>query len=70
MIYPNLGKVMRERGLTQKAIAEKLSVRENTVSDWFSGRHQMTIETAFDMRDRFFEGMNIEYLFTKSPETK
>jgi hypothetical protein len=30
----------------------------------------MTIETAFDMRDRLFEGMNIEYLFTKSPETK
>lgn len=57
---------MSKRGLTQKAIANKLCVRENTVSDWLSGRHAMSIETAFELRDQFFNDMQFEYLFSRS----
>lgn len=63
MRYQNLEDEMRARGVNRNDIATELGVRPNTVTDWLSGKHSMSVPTAFAIRDAFFDGVSIDYLF-------
>jgi transcriptional regulator with XRE-family HTH domain len=65
LIYHNLKAAMTSAGITQKTIAQTMGVRESTVTDWFSGKHSIKLETALEMRDRLFPDEGIEDLFAR-----
>lgn len=65
MIYHNLKSAMDRAGINQKTIARTMGVRESTVTDWFSGKHAIKLETAFEIRDRLFPNEGLEELFAR-----
>jgi len=63
MRYPNLKREMERYGVSRSDIATGLRVRPNTVTDWLSGKHGMPANAAFEIRDTFFPGKTVDYLF-------
>ncbi|MBA7691032.1 hypothetical protein ES703_99570 [subsurface metagenome] len=43
-----LGRILKERGIKQKWLAEKIGVSEATVSNWVKGRHTPQPEFMFE----------------------
>lgn len=67
MIFPNLRAEMARYGIKQKDIAEKLyNGAESRVSERLNGKYQMDIDECIALRDKFFPGMTIDYLFDKN----
>ena len=69
MKYPNLKAEMVRTGTTGKMIAGYLGIRETTLSTWINGTTDagFPISKAAMVRDEFFEGMSLDYLFSETP---
>lgn len=65
--YPNLYAEMRRYGITQAMIAEHVGKAEVTVHNWLTGRTSVPISFCFEIRDHFFDGMTVDYLFSTTP---
>lgn len=65
--YPNLRAEMTRYGVTQSMIAEHLGKSDATVVNWFAGKYSIPISACFSIRDRFFEGLSVDYLFSDKP---
>lgn len=65
--YPNLNAEMRRYGITQAMIAERIGKAEVTVHNWLSGKSSIPIASCFAIRDGFFDGLSLDYLFSDTP---
>lgn len=65
-MYENLERVMKERGITKKALAEFLDVRHATIVDKTNGNSRFLLDEAFKIQEQFFPDLEIKYLFSKT----
>lgn len=61
-----IGELRKEKGLTLKQLAEKFELRDNTLSQYETGKRQPSIELLFLLAD-FFE-VSIDYLMKQTNE--
>lgn len=64
----NLLAEMARMGVVAKDISEALCLNEKTVRNKISGTTAFTVPEAMKIRDTFFSGMKIEYLFADTDE--
>lgn len=66
----NLKAEMLRNSITMEQIANVIGRSTRTVSDKIHGRFPLTLEEALKIRDTFFKGMSIEFLFSPDNEQK
>lgn len=62
-LYPNLMAELARRNLTKRDIAQALHKDGRTIRNRFNGSAPFTIPEAFAIRDAFFPGVSLDYLF-------
>lgn len=67
-MYENLNKEMANRKVKQSDIAKVLGKRNATVSDKLRGIYPFTLNEAKTIRNVFFQGYDIDYLFKVSDQ--
>ena len=66
--YPNLEAEMKRSGVTCSEMAKQIQVSRGTLSAWMNGTNSaFPIIKAKQVRDQFFEGMSLDYLFDSAP---
>lgn len=63
--FPNLEAEMARLGIQRKDLAEKLDVRQATISDKLNGKFSFTLDEALQVKEEFFPNLPLEYLFSK-----
>ena len=63
--YPNLRAEMARRGITSQKIAQALRLNPGTLSAKMNDPARFRLDEAFYLRNRFFPGQSIEYLFSR-----
>lgn len=63
-MYENLHTIMRNHGISQSQIASLLNIRPATVSDKINGKTRFYFDEAEKIKNVFFPGYEIEYLFS------
>ena len=58
---------MKRFGINQKELAEGIGRTADTVSRWMTGKNPIGVSDAFKIRNTFFPGMSMEYLFSNAP---
>lgn len=66
----NLKAEMKRYGITASDIQKVLGCSERTVRNKLSGDSAFTCPEAFEIRDAFFKGMRLEYLFSSENNPK
>lgn len=70
MRYPNLEAEMKRAGITGNTVAEHLNIGRSTFSGWMNGaKSAFPIAKAKEIRDEFFKGQSLDYLFDESPKS-
>lgn len=64
-MYQNLKAEMARRNLTKRDIAQRLNKKERVIRNRFNGRTPFTLPEAFAIRDAFFPGASLDYLFQR-----
>ena len=68
--YPNLEAEMARSGITGAMISNNLGISRGTLSTWMNGADAaFPIMKAKRVRDEFFEGMSLDYLFDEEPSS-
>ena len=68
MTYPNLEAEMKRSGLTGEAVAKGIGIGRNTLSTWMNGANAaFPIVKAKQVRDKYFKGKSLDYLFYEIP---
>lgn len=62
-MYNNLRAECARANITNRQIAHKLNISENTVTNIMNGKTKVSVETAFKIRHLFFPNLDLEYLF-------
>lgn len=65
-VMVRLKELRKEKGLSQKELADIFSVSQGTIANWENGRRIMDIETAKSISDFF--GVTIDYLLGKEKQ--
>lgn len=68
MVYPNLEAEMARHGYTREDIASKLEIHVSGVYLMLSGKRNISLTRAAQIRDAFFPDMRIDYLFDTQNE--
>lgn len=63
-LYPNLMAEMAREGITAEKMAEKIGINVATMSAKINNEGRMKLHEAVKIRDCFFPGMAIDYLFS------
>lgn len=63
-LYPNLMAEMAREGITAEKMAEKIGINAATMSAKINNEGRMKLHEAVKIRDCFFPGMAIDYLFS------
>ena len=63
--YPNPRAEMARRGLTSQRLAQALRLNPGTLSAKLNDPSRLRLDEAFLLRDRFFPGESVEYLFDR-----
>ena len=63
-LYPNLMAEMALEGITAEKMAEKIGINVATMSAKINYEGRMKLHEAVKIRDCFFPGMAIDYLFS------
>ncbi len=53
LVVERIKKLMRTENLTQTALAEKIGVKQNTVSAWVLGKNEPSIASLWALADYF-----------------
>lgn len=69
-MFKNLEAEMIRRSVSREGIADFLNQSYNTVCKKMRGDAVFDLDEAFAIRDRFFPGCNLEYLFAKGGSKK
>lgn len=64
-MFRNLKSEMVRRNVTTRAISKEIGRTEKSVQMKLSGKTQFTIGEALRIRDAFFPGMDLEFLFSQ-----
>lgn len=64
----NLQAEIKRSGLSQFDISKELGINERTLRLKLTGKTSFTFPEAEQIRNRFFPGMKLEYLFFKEVE--
>ena len=67
MLY-NLRAEMARYGISSADIAIAIGKSERSVRDKINGKHQFSVPEAREIKDKFFSGMSIEYLFCQAKD--
>lgn len=67
-MYPNLNAEMARHSVAPKDIAEVLNVTIEGARNRLAGRTKLTTQEAEIIRDAYFPGMTIDYLFSLKPK--
>lgn len=59
-VAARIKELMRENSLTQVALAEKVGLRQNTISAWLLGKKEPSIRSLWLLADYF--NVDIDYL--------
>lgn len=65
--FPNLRAEMSRFKIDEEAIAGLMECDPKTVGNWVDGKTEPSYSQALAIRDEFFPGMSIEYLFSSTP---
>lgn len=65
----NLSAEMKRNGLNSVRLANAIRKTDRAVRDKISGKSQFDIYEAMSIRDQFFPGMTLEYLFARQTES-
>lgn len=68
-MYPNLEGELKKRNITRQKMAYDLNWNIATVSQKLNKKDRLKLNEAYTIRDRYFPGMEIEYLFEWLDET-
>lgn len=68
VLFPNLKAEMARQGLSGKKVAKGIGVSDKTFSNKMLGISEFTRDEMFKLRDMFFKGKTMEYLFERSEE--
>lgn len=60
IVEERIRELMREEGLTQVALAEKIGVKQNTISAWLLKKKEASIKSLWLLADYF--NVEIDYL--------
>lgn len=69
-LYPNLMAEMARKGITAEKIAKKIGINVATMSAKINYEGRMKLYEAAKIRDCFFPGMAIDYLFSTASDGK
>ena len=69
MKYPNLEAEMKRRNISQVDLAHGLGLHVSGISLALRGGREISVTRAKTIRDRFFPGMTIDYLFDEEIRT-
>ena len=69
-LYPNLMAEMARKGITAEKIANKIGINVATMSAKINYEGRMKLYEAAKIRDCFFPGMAIDYLFSTASDGK
>ena len=68
MSYPNLEAEMKRLDVSGVEIANEIGVSKSTFYSWLNGTGSaFPISKALAVRDTFFKGQSIDYLFSEEP---
>ena len=70
MVYPNLMFEMANKAFTLRDIARAIRVDPHTLSTWLSGREEMPVYFAIQLKNTFFPELSLEYLFWEGGQTE
>lgn len=71
MAYPNLEAEMRRNGITKTDLAAFLGRSLPTISGWTHGENGgFSVADAMRVREHYFKGLSLDYLFADKPITK
>lgn len=70
--YPNLAAEISRKQLDYLEIYKNVAANNgrtvDTVSNWITGRAgELPVKAAFEIRDEYFPGMTVDYLFDTKP---
>jgi len=60
LVAERIKELMKDGELNQVRLAEKVGIKQNTISSWLSGKKQPSIESLWRLADYF--GVDIDYL--------
>lgn len=71
--YPNFAAEMARNqldyGTLYSEVGEQFGKSSDTVSNWITGRAgELPTKVAFAVRDRYFPGLSVDYLFSSEAE--
>lgn len=64
-MYHNLDAEMARIGITNRHLSLLLRKSARTIRDKRSGKYPFTLQEARKIRDAFFPGMNLDFLFSE-----
>lgn len=53
LVVERIKELMRSEGLTQTALAEKIGIKQNTISAWLLGKNEPSITSLWLLADYF-----------------
>lgn len=68
MVFKNLQAEMVRRGVTAVAIAKAIKKTEKSTRAKLAGKYPFTLPEAKTVRDMFFPGMDLDFLFSAAEE--
>lgn len=60
IVAERIKELMKEEGLTQTALAERIGVKQNTISAWLLGKKEPSIRSLWLLADYF--NADVDYL--------
>lgn len=69
MAYPNLAAELTRNGITQEQAAKSINKTPETFSRWMTGKNRIPLNIAFELRDKLFPNVSVDYLFADEPKT-
>ena len=69
-MYINLQAEMVRNNIKRKDFADFLGVRQATICDKINGKYGFKLCEAFKIKEKFFPGLTIEYLFKNDEAEK
>ncbi len=64
-MYPNLNAEMARKGIVVKDLQTVIKKTDRTTRDKVNGSAAWTLSEAMDIRDTYFPGLSLDYLFSK-----
>lgn len=65
-VYPNLDKMLKEKNLSKKNLAEKVNIRYQTFIVKCNGKNEFTFDEILNIKKALDTNMSLEQLFERA----